>query len=182
MRRGSAIARRWARALFGLAEDLPAKTKLLEEFRALTDLVVEESPELRRVLLTPIHPRRERRVVIGELCEKLELSEETRAFAMLLVDGNRTIHLEAIRDALQQLVDEASGRQTAEVTSARPLDPAELELLRQALVRRVNTEVMLDTSVDPGLIGGIVTRIGDLLLDGSVRTQLESLGDNLRRG
>ena len=120
--------------------------------------------------------------MIGELCEKLELSAETRAFAMLLVEGNRTIHVEAIRDALQRLVDEASGRQTAEVTSARPLDGAELEQLRQALARRVNADVTLEVSVDPSLIGGIVTRIGDLLLDGSVRSQLESLGDNLRKG
>ena len=181
MRRGSAIAQRWARALFGLAEDLAGATTLLEEFNALTVQIVE-SPDLRHVLFTPIHPRRERRGVIGELCEKLELSRETRAFAMLLVDENRSGHLEAIRDTLQRLVDEAAGRQIAEVTSARPLEEAELEQLRQALARRVNAEVTLDTRVDPSLIGGIVTRIGDLLLDGSVRTQLESLGNNLRKG
>ncbi len=181
MRRGSGIAQRWARALFGLGEDLARAAELLEEFSALTELVVE-SPELRRVLFTPIHPRKERRGVIGELCKRLELSRETRAFAMLLVDENRIGLLEAIRDALQRLVDEAYGRQTAEVTSARPLDEADLEQLRQALARRVNAEVTLETRVDPGLIGGIVTRVGDLLLDGSVRTQLKSLGDNLRKG
>ncbi len=181
MRRGSGIALRWGRALFGLAEDLAGATALLEEFRALTEQVVE-SPELRRVLFTPIHPRVERRGVIGELCKKLELSQEARAFAMLLVDENRIGLLEAIRDALQRLVDEASGRQTAEVTSARHLDEGDLEQLRQALARRVNAEVTLETRVDPALIGGIVTRIGDLLFDGSVRTQLESLGDKLRKG
>ena len=181
MRRGSAIARRWARALFGLAEDLAGATALLEEFGALTEQIVE-SEELRRVLFTPIHVRSERRGVIGELCEKLELSRETRAFAMLLVDENRTAQLEAVRDALQRLVDEAAGRQTAEITSARPLDEAELEQLRRALARRVNAEVTVETHVDPGLIGGIVTRVGDLLLDGSVRTQLDSLRDNLRKG
>ena len=181
MRRGSAIARRWARALFGLAEDLAGATALLEEFGALTEQIVE-SEELRRVLFTPIYVRSERRGVIGELCEKLELSRETRAFAMLLVDENRTAQLEAVRDALQRLVDEAAGRQTAEITSARPLDEAELEQLRRALARRVNAEVTVETHVDPGLIGGIVTRVGDLLLDGSVRTQLDSLRDNLRKG
>ena len=53
---------------------------------------------------------------------------------------------------------------------------------RQALSRRVGADVTLEVSVDPGLIGGVVARIGDLLLDGSVRTQLENLGASLRKG
>jgi F-type H+-transporting ATPase subunit delta len=177
----SGVARRWARALFGLAEGLDEANVLFEELRALNEQVVE-SPELQRVLLTPIHPRAERRGVIGELCEKLQLSREIRTFAMLLVDENRARELASICDALKRLVDEASGRVTAEVTSARPLDEAELERLRQALSRRVNAEVTLEAHVDASLIGGVVARVGDLLVDGSVRSQLESLSDNLRRG
>ena len=181
MTRASGVARRWARALFGLAEGLDEANATFAELRALTEQVVE-SPELQRVLFTPIHPRAERRGVIGELCEKLQLSREMRTFAMLLVEENRVRELASICDAFKRLVDDASGRVTAEVTSARPLDEAEQERLRQALSRRVSAEVTLEVQVEASLIGGVVARVGDLLLDGSVRSQLESLSDNLRRG
>ncbi len=181
MRRASGVAQRWARALYGLAGNLDEASALLEQLGRLCDEIVG-SLELQRVLLTPIHPRVERRGVIGELCERLGTSREVRGFAMLLVDENRTGELTFIRDALERLVDEAAGRLTAEVTSARPLEPGELEQLRAALSRRVNAEVTLEVSVDEGLIGGVVARVGDLLLDGSVRTQLEALSDSLRRG
>ncbi len=181
MTRVSGVAKRWAGALFGLAEGLDEANASFAELRALTEQIVE-SPELQRVLLTPIHPRAERRGVIGELCEKLQLSRELRTFATLLVEENRARELASICDAFKRMVDEASGRVTAEVTSARPLDEAEQERLRQVLSRRVAADVTREAHVDASLIGGVVARVGDLLLDGSVRSQLESLSDNLRRG
>lgn len=181
MTRGSSIAQRWARALYGIAGSLQEASALSEQLSALTDLVTG-SPELQRVLWTPIHPRKERRGVIGELCEALGVSRELRAFAMMLVEENRVRELPAIQAALSRMVDEASGRLVAEVTSARALGQDELEQLRQALSSRVNTDVTLETSVDPNLIGGVVARVGGLLLDGSVRTQLAHLRENLRRG
>lgn len=181
MTRVSGIARRWARALFGLGESLEEAGVLLEQLMELTGQVTD-SPELQRVLFTPIHPRVERRGVIGELCEKLGLSKEIRAFAMLLVDENRTGELPGIIVEFKRLVDDAAGRLTAEVTSARPLDPEELDRIRRVLSQRVSADVTIEASVDPSLIGGVIARVGDLLLDGSVRTQLESLSDNLRRG
>jgi F-type H+-transporting ATPase subunit delta len=70
----------------------------------------------------------------------------------------------------------------AQVISARPLDAEQQERLRAALARRVGAEVALQLQHDPALIGGLVVRLGDLLLDGSVRTQLENLGASLRKG
>ncbi len=71
---------------------------------------------------------------------------------------------------------------TAQLISARPLARDEVERLREVLARRVNAEVKLQLEVDESLIGGVIARIGDLMLDGSVRTQLDSLSMNLRRG
>jgi F-type H+-transporting ATPase subunit delta len=175
------ISRRYARAIFGLSEGATAHAKLLEEVRALTGEITE-SAELSRVLLTPIHPRVERKAVVRELAKRLGLSIEISATAEILVDENRLQLLPALANALQDLVDQEAGRVSARVVSARPLDADAQQKIRAALGRRVNADVAIEWSVDPGLIGGVVARIGDLLLDGSIRTQLEQLEETLKKG
>ena len=101
---------------------------------------------------------------------------------MILVDESRTRLIGDVRDSLRQLVEEAAGRVTAQITSARELTKKELDAIREALGRRVDAEVRLETSVDPDLIGGVVAQVGDQLFDGSVRTQLVTLGESLRKG
>jgi F-type H+-transporting ATPase subunit delta len=175
------ISRRYARAIFGLAEGATAHAKLLEEVRTLVAEITGNA-ELARVLLTPIHPRAERKGVIQELAQRLGLSVEIRAAAEILVEENRLQIRPAICDALQKLCDDEIGRVTAQVTSARPLDDAAQQEIRQALSRRVNADVAIEFSVDPELIGGVVARIGDVLLDGSIRTQLQQLEETLKKG
>ncbi len=178
---GAAIARRYARALFGLGEEVADPAAFLADLEAFTD-AVDQSEELGRVMFTPLHPRAERRGVVGEVAERLGLRKELRAFVMILVDENRTRLIGDVRDSLRQLVEEAAGRVTAQITSARTLRKQELDAIREALARRLDVEVRLETSVDPDLIGGVVAQVGDQLFDGSVRTQLVSLGESLRKG
>ena len=134
------------------------------------------------MLFRPIHPRSERKAVMHELAQRLGTATEVRAAAEILVDQNRAQLLPSILEELRALVDAEAGRVEAKVTSARPLDAAAQEQIRQALSRRVNADVTLVAEVDPTLIGGVVARIGDLLLDGSIRTQLENIGATLRKG
>jgi F-type H+-transporting ATPase subunit delta len=178
---GGEIARRYALAIFGLGESPPARAKLLSDLDVLT-AEISTSPELSRALFQPIFPRGERKAVMHELSGRLGLPIEIRAASEILVDENRAQLLPAIRDQLRALVDAEAGRVEAHVTTARPLDAQAQEQLRQALSHRVNSEVTLVAEVDPTLIGGVVARVGDLLFDGSIRTQLENLGANLRKG
>jgi F-type H+-transporting ATPase subunit delta len=175
------LARRYAKALFDLGRETGSPAALLEELDALAELV-EEHRDFARVIFTPLYPREQRRGVVKALAERLELSAGIRAFLLILVDENRTVLLLPIRDELKILVDRAAGRLQAQITSARELRPEELTQLKAALARRVNAELTLEVKVDPQLIGGVVARVGDLLLDGSVRTQLASLAESLRRG
>lgn len=178
---GAAISQRYARALFALGEETVGPETLLSEIEELTETATV-MPELGRVLFTPLHPRAERRAVVSELARRLELSEPTRAFSMLLVDENRMALLAEIRDRLRELVEQAAGRVKAKVTSARPLEPRQLEELRGVLSRRVNALVSVESRVDPDLLGGLVVRVGDLRFDGSLRTQLDFLHGSLRKG
>jgi F-type H+-transporting ATPase subunit delta len=176
------VAQRYARAIHGLADgDAARAARLLGEFDTLTEEILA-SDDLRRCLLTPLFPRTERHAVVGELCNRLGLSAEIRATSLVLVAENRMRLLAEIRDQLRELVDRMAGRVEAQVVSARPLDGAQQEQLRQVLARRVGAQVTLRLREDPQLIGGLVVRLGDLLLDGSVRTQLENLGASLRKG
>jgi F-type H+-transporting ATPase subunit delta len=181
VRRGAGVARRYARALFGLEDSPAGRAALLEQVERLSGEILGHDA-LAAALFRPIHPRAERRALTRQLAERLELSEVVRAFGELLVEESRAKLLPQIAEELRELVERAEGRVQADVVSARPLAPGQVEELREALGRRVNAQVDVKLEVDPGLIGGIVARVGDLLLDGSVRTQLASLGGSLRRG
>jgi F-type H+-transporting ATPase subunit delta len=181
VRRGLAVARRYARALFGLAPQTAGAEALLGEVDALTDAILDHD-ELRRALFTPLHPRPRRKAIVTDLAARLGLSSEVQAFAALLTDENRMQALPEIRDALRALVDRAGGRIEADVVSARPLADAEARELAAALSRRVGSKVTLAQRVDASLIGGVVVRVGDLRLDGSLRGQLSALAESLRKG
>jgi F-type H+-transporting ATPase subunit delta len=97
----------------------------------------------------------------------------------LLLERGRIRALPAIARAYRELGDQHAGRVRATVTSAQPLAAADLERVRQSLEQRTHKKVMVESQVDPSLIGGLVARVGDLVLDGSVRTQLASLREKL---
>ena len=175
------IARRYAKALFDLGRETASPATLLEELDAIAE-IASEHRDFARVILTPLHPREQRRSVVNALAQRLGLSAEIRAFLMILVDENRTALLLPIRDELKVMVDRSAGRLQAEITAARELSADEIAKLKAALSRRVHAELTLEVRVDPQLIGGVVARVGDLLLDGSVRTQLASLEESLRKG
>jgi F-type H+-transporting ATPase subunit delta len=90
--------------------------------------------------------------------------------------------LGAINDFYQKLADEVTGVARATVTSAGEISADAVERIREALSRRTGKEIVLEVKQDPGLIGGLVTQIGDLVLDGSIRTQLLNMRESLKRG
>ena len=101
---------------------------------------------------------------------------------LLLFDKGRIGLLDAINDFYQKLVDELKGVAFASLVSAAELSSEAIEKIRESLSKVTGKEVKLEVKQDPDLIGGIVTRIGDLVLDGSVRTQLLNMRESLKRG
>jgi F-type H+-transporting ATPase subunit delta len=179
--KSSAAARRYARALFSLAQEDHRSREVLSELDLLAELF-EMSPELREALVTPLYPVRERRAVLLAVADRIELSGIVKNFFAYLIDRRRMVDFAGIKDEFVQLVDEESGIVTAHVVTASELDERRRDRLRRALSERTGREVRLEVEVDPALIGGAVAKVGDLIFDGSIRTQLEQLRTNLTKG
>ena len=179
--RTSAAARRYARALFALADETGAVTQIRGELAQIAALFGSD-PALRNALFRPLHPVAERRAVLRSVCERLSLSAIVKNFFAYAIDQRRLIDFDAIRAEFESLADAAAGLVKARVTAAAPLDDAQRARLQSALAARTGRNVELDVSVDPSLIGGAVASVGNVVFDGSLRTQLQQLRDTLSRG
>lgn len=173
------VARRYASALSELATEASCFDNVVADLRGMAALL-NESPALKTTLTNPGFMRDERKAVLGAVVDKGGLHAISRNFLFLLVDNNRMGVFTEILSSLEALYDEQTGRVRAEVTSASPLDDAALEQLKAHLLSVTGKkEVILETQVDPELIGGIVTRVGDLVFDGSIQTQLRLIRQKL---
>lgn len=180
MARGAA-ARRYAKALFSLASEAARAEAVRGELASFGELL-EQERELNDVLARPLHPAAQRRAALDAVARRLGASELVRHFLAFLIDQRRLVDFEAIRSAYEELADEAAGVTRAEVRSASELDDAQQERLRRALAARTGSEVELRVRVEPELLGGVVAQVGDLVFDGSLRTQLRQLHATLIQG
>ncbi|HET9751417.1 MAG TPA: ATP synthase F1 subunit delta [Myxococcales bacterium] len=175
----SSVARRYARALFalGLAED--RFEQYGNELSALLQ-AMKENRELGFLLGNPGYSQEQRKGAVDAAASALRLSPITVNFLRLLVDRQRIGDLASISRAYGAMVDEQAGRVRATVTSARPLSDDELSRVRDAIARMTGRTIVLESKTDPALIGGLVTQVGATQLDGSVRTQLERMREELK--
>jgi F-type H+-transporting ATPase subunit delta len=172
------IPRRYARALFQIGVEQGSFEGMGQELDDLAG-VFQSSLELRQTLENPVFKPSEKRSILEKVLPRVAPSRHVQSFALLLLERGRISALPAIARAYRELTDAHAGRVRASVVSAQPLGAAELERVRRSLERRTGKKVILEASVDPDLIGGLVSRVGDLVLDGSVRTQLAALRDRL---
>lgn len=180
MRAGTA-AYRYAKALFGLAQDDHRHREVRGELESLHALF-ESSRELRDALLTPLHPATERKSALRALASRVGVSPLVQNFMAYLVDQRRLIDFDGIVASYVELADAAEGLVIAEVVAASPMDERRKDRLRRALSERMGREVRLQIEVDPQLLGGAIAKVGDLVFDGSLRTQLGQLRANLTKG
>lgn len=171
---GGSVARRYARALFEIGVSKGLYEVYAGELDALA-ATYSGSAELRQTLENPVFRLDQRRNILEKVLPHVAPSREVRTFALLLLERRRVTALPAIARAYRDLVDAKLGRVQATVTSARPLDPATQASVQRALEKRTGRKVVITTSVDPALMGGIVARVGDQVFDGSLRTRLDTL-------
>jgi len=174
------IARRYAKALFGLAVDADRVEAWATALLSLQQ-VIDGSSDLQDVLSNPVYSKEQRRAIVEKLAAALSLEAAPRDLLFLLGDRNRLSYLPAIVTTFRDLADAHLGRLRAKVTSAVKLEDGQAQSIADKLSQATKMKVLLDRSVDPAILGGVVAQVGSLVYDGSVRTQLEDLRQQLKR-
>ena len=176
-----AIARRYAKALLLIGKEDGLTEDYRQELAGVADLLSQEA-QLAATISNPLYKAGERKQVLQMTIEKLNLSKVMSSFLLLLFEKGRIGFIASINDFYQALADELKGVARASLVSATELTEDTIDKIRTALSKRTGKEIVLDVQQDPSLIGGVVTRIGDLILDGSIRTQLLNMRESLKRG
>ena len=167
----------YAEALFEAARERDELEAVLDDLQEFGD-ALEESEELRLFFYGGQIPEREKRRAIDALTEGMALS--TRNFLKILSDNGREEILDEVLLRYEELVKEHLGRVEVEVTTAVELTDDEVERIKERLARSLEgREVILQTSVDPNILGGAVFRFGGRMIDTSVRGRLASLREEM---
>jgi len=174
------VARRYARALFETARKNQSVQQVEDDLKGV-DQALRAIPQLQKVLRAPTIAGPRKRELVDKIFAA-RVSPLTLRFLTLVIDRRREGILAVIYHEFRRLADEARNLLPVEVTSAVPLSDPERDALVQALGARTGKTVQLQASVDASLLGGIMVRMGDTIIDGSVRAKLRQLRQHLLAG
>jgi F-type H+-transporting ATPase subunit delta len=175
------LARRYAKALVQIGSE----EGLLDRFREeLTDIerIFSANPDLKTVFANPALTAEQKKEIMKALIARTNSSELVGNFLLLLVDKNRVAFLDQIVHTYETLADELSGIIRPIIRTAFALDAGQVASIQSALEKKSGKKVIPQVTVDPSLLGGVVTQIGDTAFDSSVKTQLKRIQDILQKG
>ena len=175
----ASLAGRYATALFELARDgkqLEAVGASLATLRQ----TLRDSDEFRELTSSPIISRDQATGAVAATAAAMRLDPLTTNFVGVLARNRRLAQLPAIIRAFNMLAANHRGETTAEVTSAHALDDDQVQALRTNLKSRIGRDVSVDLTVDPAILGGLVVKIGSQMIDGSIRTKLNTLAHAMK--
>jgi F-type H+-transporting ATPase subunit delta len=175
----SGIATRYATAIFELAQEEKSVGALEKDFAALKDLIAE-NPELARLVRAPVFSREDQAKGLNAVMHRMEAAPLTRRFVLTLASKRRLFALIDIIRLFDAHVAKLRGEVSAAVTSARPLNDAEVAELKQILKSKLGRDARLEAKVDPTLLGGLVVKVGSRMIDSSLRTKLSGIRAAMR--
>lgn len=167
----TAAARRYARAVFELAQESGQVAEWGERLTRVRDLLADE--RVRAVLTNPTIATEPRMELISSAPH--ELDPESTNLAKLLIESNRVEDVVEVADEYQRLADAAAGRVRATVTTAVELGPKDRDRVAAELSKRLAGDVELEVVVDPAILGGLKLQYGDRLVDATIATRLQQL-------
>jgi F-type H+-transporting ATPase subunit delta len=175
----SSAAKRYAQAVFSLGQEQGTLDAWSEDLAMLSRIVADN-----RIATYLINPSvaAERRIEALETSLGTNVRPEARNLARMLIERNRTMLIPQIREMFDDRLRQERGIVVAEVTTAERLTDAERDAIGERLVTMTGKRVELLLKIDPEIIGGIIIRIGDQVIDGSVRNKLEKMRSRLLAG
>ncbi len=175
------IAKRYAKALFNLAKKERNLETLQEDLSELAS-AFKTSLDLQKILADTKVPSKVKKDVIDQILDKYQLHPLVCTFAKYLLSKNRIIILPDVETVFANLVRESLGYLEAEITVAVDLPSSLKDKLIAQLSKQSGKKVNVTVKVDPSIIGGVVTRIGSVVIDGSIRNQLTRVHQSIARG
>jgi F-type H+-transporting ATPase subunit delta len=176
-----AIARRYAEALADVAIAHNQVEQIDNEVRTFADMI-RASRELYDLFASPIISQTDKARVLDVLIARTQPGPMTANLLRTMLNHYRLHHLDVIYEQFRREMNERKGIVLAEVTTAQPVGPAERERLSRELTAMTGKQVQFEFKSDPALIGGVVTRIGSVVYDGSIHTQLQEIKHRLKEG
>ena len=174
---GSRIASRYARSLYRLSEgNAKGALQSLEALKSIGELFkIDQSA---RVMRSPVMPADLKQSLVDAAIAKANGSSAIKNFCTVVIAAGRVNLFPQIIDIFQELIDESEGRIHAQVKTAVELGSGELDEIKSTLSSAFKKKVEVVQVVDATLLGGFVVRVGNMLLDYSVRTKLDALAQN----
>lgn len=177
----TSVARRYAKALIGVGSEDGAYANYGKELRTAVG-IFHGAPELYKVLLNPMHKVEERRALLTKVAEGAGFSISVTRLLIILMDTRKIRLLNDIAAAYSRLEDELAGRIRAVVESPTDLTPEALNQIREKIKASTGRDVVTTFHKNPSLIGGLVIKIDNIILDGSLKTQLELMKEKILQG
>jgi F-type H+-transporting ATPase subunit delta len=173
------LARRYAKALFMVGKENGSFSQYNDTLLTLKD-VYQAVPDIALALANPMYPLDIREKMMEKVTASLSVDKPLGNFLRLLVQKKRADIVPEISEEFSALVDMENNVCQGHVVSAIALNDKMLKKVRKTLAKLTGKDVNLTTSIDTSIIGGIIAKVGDLVLDGSIRTQLAGLKDSIK--
>lgn len=173
------LAKRYAKALFAAGKEQSKFEDFNETLKGVAGLYTS-NPEVKDALTNPLYPLDTKVKMMGDMVKSMDVDTIMGNFLQLLVEKKRAEILPEIADEFQVMVDEEKNISHGSVISAVELSDELQAKIKATLEKLTGKSVELSTSVDPAIIGGMIAKVGDLVLDGSIKTQLAGLKDSIK--
>ena len=170
----SDLAKRYAAALFELAEEAKAIDAVEADLRSLKEML-GESDDLRHVVRSPVMTRADQSKAMAALLDAAKAHEITQKFVGVVAANRRLYALQSIIDTFLADLADRRGEMTAAVTSAVKLSDEQLNSLTDTLKQTFGAKVSVNPTVDPAILGGLIVQVGSKLVDDSIRSKLQRL-------
>ena len=165
---------RYATAIFELAREAGKLDRVAGDLGKLRAMM-NDSPDLTRLVRSPVFSRAEQGKAMAAIMQRIGADDLSARFVALVASKRRLFVLPAIIQAFNAMLARLRGETVAQVISAHALDKSQLDAVAAALKQAAGREVQIQASVDNGILGGLIVRMGSRMIDGSLRTKLNNL-------
>jgi F-type H+-transporting ATPase subunit delta len=171
------IAKNYAEALFDVAIENKQFNNFNEQLMMVMD-IFKKYPKFYELYKTPQISNEDKKKIIDEVFKKM-VAPEIMNFLNIIIDQRRTAYIESIVNKYRDLVNEHNNRVEAVAITVLPLTEADKNLLQTKLSKMINKNIALKNEVDPSILGGMLVKFGDKVIDGTIQSRLNELKENL---